>query len=71
VHENLILFTAPVSAGGRRIYSLVRVSELALLSGGWLAVEPVALLVEERGVWYFSPLEEGITEDVLCTVIPK
>jgi hypothetical protein len=70
VYENLILFTTPVSAGGRRIYSLVRVSELALLSGGWLVVEPVALLIEESGAWYFSPLEEGITDDILLTVMP-
>lgn len=36
----------------------------------WLSSEPVALIIEENGEWNFSPLEDGISDDVLLNAQP-
>lgn len=63
--RHLLLLSPPVSAAGRNFYPLVRVSHLSHPSGGWLSAEPVALIIEEGGVWSFASLEDGIGEEAL------
>ena len=55
----------PVSAGGRLLVPLVRLSCAALGTGGMAHCTPVALLVGEGETWYLVPLEEGIGREVL------
>ncbi|MDD1727857.1 MAG: hypothetical protein LUQ50_02160 [Methanospirillum sp.] len=66
--DHLILFTSPVISGARSFYPLVRVSVFAFQNGQCLSGEPVALLIEEEGLWYFSSLTPGIAEDILLHV---
>ena len=55
----------PVSAGGRLLVPLVRISCVPLGTGGMAQCAPVALLVRERETWSFVPLEEGIDQGIL------
>ena len=55
----------PVSAGGRLLVPLVRLSCASLGTGGMAHCTPVALLVGEGETWSLVPLEEGIGREVL------
>lgn len=58
--EKLVIVSPPVQASGRNFYPIVRVSQVIHPTGGWLAVSPVAILIEDDGLWYFVTLEDGI-----------
>jgi hypothetical protein len=47
----------PVRCGERTIYPLIRISDWSAGFGGYISAEPAALLIEERGVWYYVLLE--------------
>ena len=68
--ERLVLVTTPGASGDRRIYPVVRLSGLTVQESGWFSSEPVALIIEENGEWYFSALEEGFSEDFLLRAEP-
>ncbi|HWQ64539.1 MAG TPA: hypothetical protein VN429_08995 [Methanospirillum sp.] len=70
VPEHLLFFTTPAKSGERKIYSLVRVSAHLFMESWWISSEPVALIIEENGVWHFSPLEDGISDDILLRAEP-
>lgn len=67
--EEVILVSPPVRTGGRSIYPLIRVACSCYSSSGFLSATPIALFIEEKDVWSFVPLEEGITEDCIQTVV--
>ncbi|PWR72266.1 hypothetical protein [Methanospirillum lacunae] len=68
--DHYLFFTTPIKSGERSFYSLVRVSIHFLMESWWLSSEPVALIIEENGEWNFSPLEDGISDDVLLNAQP-
>lgn len=68
--ERLVLFTTPETTGQRRFFPIVRLSSLTRNESGWFSSEPVAMLIEENGEWYFSALEEGLSEDILLRAVP-
>ena len=68
--ERLVLFTTPGASGERRIYPVVRLSGLTIQDSRWFSSEPVALLIEENGEWYFSALVEGFSEEILLRAEP-
>ena len=68
--DHLVIFTTPGETGERKIYPVVRLSGLNIQNSGWFSSEPVALLIEENGKWYFSVLEEGFSEDNLLRAEP-
>jgi len=70
VDERLVLFTTPETTGQRRFFPVVRLSGLTRNESGWFSSEPVAMLIEENGKWYFSALEEGLSEDILLRAVP-
>jgi hypothetical protein len=67
LYKDLILLSPPVRISGRDIYPLVRISHQIHASGGWISTEPVALIIDEEGVWSFVSLEEGISEEVILS----
>ena len=54
-----------VTCGERVIIPLVRHTQVSSGQGVVVMVNPVALLVSEAGTWMFTPLEEGISPDIL------
>ena len=54
-----------VRYGGRVVIPLVREYSVVHDSGSMGMVNPVALLFEDEGVWFFVPLECGIDESIL------
>ena len=68
--EDMFLLSPPVSSTGRNFYPVIRVFHLTTQSGAWLAVTPVALIIEEEGEWNFFALEEGIRQEILENAIP-
>jgi len=58
----------PVTCGERVIIPLVRDTQVSFEQGFVVMVSPVALLISEAGKWIFTPLEEGISSDILGTL---
>jgi hypothetical protein len=58
----------PVTCGERVIIPLVRDTQVSFEQGFVVMVSPVALLISEAGKWMFTPLEEGISSDILGTL---
>jgi predicted DNA repair protein MutK len=54
-----------VTCGERVIIPLVRDMQVSSGQGIVVMVSPVALLVSEAGTWMFTPLEEGVSPDIL------
>jgi hypothetical protein len=54
-----------VTCGERVIIPLVRQTQVASGQGIVVMVSPVALLISEAGKWMFTPLEEGVSPDIL------
>lgn len=57
--EELILISPPVQAAGRRYYPIVRTRHDTSAAGCWVSATPVAILIEEKGGWSYSVLEEN------------
>jgi len=56
----------PVRRGGRLFVPLVRTLSISHQNGGiWLST-PVALLIGERGAWWFVSLDPGTTRECLA-----
>ena len=65
----------PVTWGGRLFVPLVRTLSISHQNGGvWLST-PVALLIGERGAWWFVSLDPGTTRECLAELelppVPK
>jgi len=58
----------PITCGERVIIPLVRDTQVSFEQGFVVMVSPVALLISEAGKWMFTPLEEGISSDILGTL---
>ena len=58
----------PITCGERVIIPLVRDTQVSFEQGFVVMVSPVALLISEAGKWIFTPLEEGISSDILGTL---
>jgi hypothetical protein len=56
---NTIRMQEPIVCGGRVIVPVVRETWLVVAGGVFAGVSPVALLVGERGEWFFVSVEEG------------
>jgi hypothetical protein len=54
-----------VTCGERVIIPLVRDTQVSSGQGIVVMVNPVALLISEAGKWMFTPLEEGVSPDIL------
>jgi len=65
-----IRFLAPLTFGQRTFIPLVRESDFSHDRGSLVMVNPLALIVEDEGDWYFFALEDGITSAILDTVVP-
>ena len=65
-----IRFLTPVTFGQRTFIALVRESDFSHDMGSLVTVQPLALIVEDEGNWYFFALEDGITPAILDTVVP-
>jgi hypothetical protein len=65
-----IRFLAPLSFGQRTFIPLVRESDFSHDLGSLVMVNPLALIVQDEGDWYFFALENGISPAILDTVIP-
>jgi hypothetical protein len=59
--EKLVLLSPPVSVSNRKWYPVIRVSVRIHQQGGWFSSDPVAILIEENGAWYFVALDNGIS----------
>ncbi len=70
MYDHLVIFTTPAISGERSVYPIVRISCVATQNSRWFSSVPVALLIEESGQWYFSKLDEGISEDILLQANP-
>jgi len=57
-----------VTCGERVIIPLVRHTQVSSGQGVVVMANPVALLISEAGKWMFTPLEEGISPDILGTL---
>jgi len=66
--EHNIVVSPPVSCGGRDFYPVIRVFHLTSQSGGWISGTPIALIIEEGGIWSFVTLEEGIQEEIITRI---
>ena len=56
---------SPVALGERLFVPLVRTLTISHATGGMAHCIPVALLIGEKGVWSFVPLEDGIDQGIL------
>jgi hypothetical protein len=54
-----------VTCGECVIIPLVRHTQVSYGQGVVVLVNPVALLISESGKWMFTPLEEGVSPDIL------
>ena len=57
-----------VTCGERIIIPLVCDTQVSSEQGVVVRVSPVALLISEAGKWMFTPLEEGISPNILGTL---
>ncbi len=60
-----IRIRAPIRSGERLLIPVVRKDGLSGSWGGTGLVDPVALLFEEAGSWYFIPLVPGFSQEEL------
>jgi hypothetical protein len=65
----------PVIYGGRLFVPLVRILSISHEHGGICLSTPVALLIGERGAWWFVSLDPGTTRECLAELelppVPK
>jgi hypothetical protein len=60
-----------IICGEHEIIPLVRLTQVSSGQGIVVMANPVALLISEAGKWMFTPLEEGISPDILGTLSQK
>jgi hypothetical protein len=60
-----------VTCGDRIIIAIVCYTRGLSGQGMVMMANPVALLISEAGKWMFTPLEEGISPDILGTLSQK
>ena len=61
--DKVVLTIPPTRCGSRNIYALVRISEFTTSYSGYVSALPVALIIEEEGIWYYTILENNMGDD--------
>ncbi len=59
--ETRLTAGSPVFAGGRTLISIARITTMLSGAGIMCFVQPLALIIEEQGALFFSPIQEGVT----------
>ena len=62
------VFGPAASWGGRLFVPLIRRTCLTWGGGGVITETPLALLIEDEGVWSFVPIADGVNQDILSSL---